>query len=120
MVVDELERENLALRDVWNGACAVDLDCRHVRRYCRAVDFHMGGLPMNIQCAICNKLVGRVETRHFDFERVTEVKVWCHGNTDTMRIDDSELAKLGQCKLNAMVTSGGVAFATKRINEETI
>lgn len=68
-----------------------------------------------VTCALCQKEVDRVVIMESFIDEIITVKVWCHGDTDNMRLTRAELNSIGQAGIDAMVRDGGVAFATDRL-----
>ena len=70
------------------------------------------GMP-RIRCAVCERLVERVEWEHELYSRQTRITVRCHGETETMR---SDTMSLSYAQMEELKDQEGVAFETKRIN----
>lgn len=70
---------------------------------------------LRIKCAICNKLVDRVETWHDPIKNCISIKVKCHGDFDEMSISSIDVIKLETVELNSLFEQEGIAFATKRL-----
>jgi hypothetical protein len=66
-------------------------------------------LPL-ITCAVCGKYVDRVEVMRNFADRSVGVKVWCHGDTDEMKVDEMIVAEFGEDQFRE-----GTAFTTRRI-----
>jgi hypothetical protein len=67
-----------------------------------------------IMCAVCSRPVDRIEWFDDLIKRDRIIRVFCHGETDEMRLDIYRLS----CKeMRALeeAESSGVAFTTKRI-----
>lgn len=68
-----------------------------------------------IRCAICDRLVNRIEAWHDQIRDVYVVKVYCHGDTDQMEIRPYDLEKR---QFDMIYETEGLAFMTKRIKDE--
>ncbi|MNL65747.1 hypothetical protein D3C87_1901270 [compost metagenome] len=68
-----------------------------------------------ITCDVCSKPVDRIAAEGCDHSATITIRVWCHGATDTMRLTQRFLAKIGREGRDQLMSSGGVAFQTQAI-----
>jgi hypothetical protein len=66
----------------------------------------------NIRCAVCDRYVERIEWFDDLVKRDRIIRVFCHGESDEMRLD---VYRLSLDELRTIGDSEGVAFTTKRI-----
>lgn len=74
----------------------------------------MSDLP-EIQCAVCHHPVERQIVIRDEMTGNVTIRVWCHGDTDSMVLEHAFLAKAKKVALNQMIRDGGIAFAVNRL-----
>lgn len=70
---------------------------------------------MRIRCAICDKPVNRWEHWRNEEHMMQTIKVYCHGDTDSMKLSDFDLAHMTREQRSQLENQEGVAFTTKRL-----
>lgn len=73
---------------------------------------------MRIVCAQCGHPVERVERWAEPGDMGVQIKVYCHGDEDTMRLGLRDMHRLGPNGMRQIAAGEGVAFATHRIAGE--
>lgn len=68
-----------------------------------------------VRCAICDKPVDRVVASYEVAPMCHVLTVQCHGDSESMRLEDYLLAEIGTDVARQIRSQEGVAFATKRI-----
>lgn len=68
---------------------------------------------LKVRCAKCDKRVDHAAMESNDYGNRIRVKVWCHGDSDTMELAYTDIEDPDVLK--QMMAQEGVAFATERL-----
>jgi hypothetical protein len=68
-----------------------------------------------IRCAICDKLVDSAQFYADPFMSAVRIRVWCHGETDTMALTQKFMVEIGPEAYENLVREGGTAFLAQGI-----
>lgn len=68
-----------------------------------------------VRCALCDKLVERVVVSYEVATMCHVISVKCHGDSESMRMEDYLLADLGVDVKRQILSQEGVAFGARRL-----